>query len=102
MAAAVANIVLDYRRRFFYSPDGHERLSHRGVTRSMFLPTTAAELRTLGWDALDVILVTGDAYIDSPFVGVAVIGHVLLDAGYRVGVIAQPDTASGKDIERLG
>ena len=68
----------------------------------MFLPTTAAELRTLGWDALDVILVTGDAYIDSPFVGVAVIGHVLLDAGYRVGVIAQPDTASGKDIERLG
>ena len=38
----------------------------------MFLPTTAAELRTLGWDALDVILVTGDAYIDSPFVGVAV------------------------------
>jgi uncharacterized radical SAM protein YgiQ len=68
----------------------------------MFLPTTKKEMEGLGWDALDIILVTGDAYIDSPFVGVAVVGKVLLDAGYRVGVIGQPDTGSGDDIMRLG
>lgn len=67
----------------------------------MFLPTTKKEMEGLGWDALDIILVTGDAYIDSPFVGVAVVGKVLLDAGYKVGVIGQPDT-SGPDIMRLG
>ena len=68
----------------------------------MFLPTTKEEMDRLGWDRLDVILVTGDAYIDSPFIGVAVIGKVLLDAGYRVGIIAQPETDTGDDIARLG
>lgn len=68
----------------------------------MFLPTTREEMRQLGWDGLDVILVTGDAYIDSPFIGAAVIGKVLVDAGYRVGIIAQPDQTSGGDIARLG
>src|SRR4030042_6753096 len=68
----------------------------------MFIPTTTDELKVLGWKALDVILVTGDTYVDSPFIGVAVIGKVLLDAGYRVGIIAQPDVTSGKDICRLG
>ncbi|MBE7414456.1 MAG: YgiQ family radical SAM protein [Deltaproteobacteria bacterium] len=67
----------------------------------MFLPTTEKEARALGWERLDVILVTGDSYIDSPFIGVAVIGKVLVDAGYRVGVIGQPDV-SGADILRLG
>ena len=59
-------------------------------------------MQQLGWDALDVILVTGDAYIDSPFIGVAVIGKVLVDAGYRVGIIAQPGQTSSEDITRLG
>lgn len=68
----------------------------------MFLPTTLDEAQALGWDALDVILVTGDSYIDSPFIGVAVIGKVLVQAGYRVGVIAQPDISSPADITRLG
>jgi uncharacterized radical SAM protein YgiQ len=68
----------------------------------MFLPTTPEEVRALGWEQLDVILVTGDAYIDSPFIGVAVIGKVLLAAGYRVGIIAQPATESGAEIGRLG
>ena len=68
----------------------------------MFLPTTQEEVTGLGWNDLDVILVTGDGYIDSPFVGVAVIGKILLNVGYRVGIIAQPDTASGDDIGRLG
>ncbi|MFQ5329342.1 MAG: YgiQ family radical SAM protein [Thermodesulfobacteriota bacterium] len=68
----------------------------------MFLPTTKDECQKLGWDNLDIILVTGDSYIDSPFIGVAVIGKVLLHAGYKVGIIAQPDTASDIDIGRLG
>ncbi len=68
----------------------------------MFLPTTLDEVNRLGWDGLDVILVTGDSYIDSPFIGTAVIGKVLLNAGYRVGVIAQPDPADDADISRLG
>jgi uncharacterized radical SAM protein YgiQ len=67
-----------------------------------FLPTTPDELKQLGWDRLDIILVTGDAYIDSPFIGVAMIGRVLAEAGFRVGIIAQPDINSEKDITRLG
>jgi uncharacterized radical SAM protein YgiQ len=68
----------------------------------MFLPTTPQEVAARGWDQLDVILVTGDAYIDSPFIGVSVIGHVLVDVGYRVGIIAQPHIQSPDDITRLG
>ena len=68
----------------------------------MFLPTTHAELERLGWEQLDIILITGDSYIDSPFMGVALIGKVLQNAGYKVGVIAQPDHRSETDITRLG
>lgn len=68
----------------------------------MFLPTTRQETDQLGWKNLDVILVSGDSYIDSPYIGVAVIGKALVKAGYRVGIIAQPDIQSDKDITRLG
>ncbi|MBN2159283.1 MAG: YgiQ family radical SAM protein [Spirochaetes bacterium] len=68
----------------------------------MFIPTTREEAVVLGWERFDVILITGDAYIDSPFLGPALIGHVLMDAGYRVGIIAQPDVKSGADVTRLG
>jgi uncharacterized radical SAM protein YgiQ len=68
----------------------------------MFLPTTKDELINLGWDSLDVILVSGDVYIDSPYDGTTVIGKVLLNAGYRVGIISQPDVNSSTDIMRLG
>lgn len=68
----------------------------------MFLPATPEELRELGWDRLDVILVTGDSYLDSPYVGVSVIGQYLLKAGYRVGIIAQPEPDNTADISRLG
>jgi uncharacterized radical SAM protein YgiQ len=68
----------------------------------MFLPTTIEEASKLGWDALDIILVTGDSYIDSPYVGAAVVGKVLMSAGYRVGIIAQPDINDENDIGRLG
>ncbi|POZ58478.1 Fe-S OXIDOREDUCTASE [Dehalococcoides mccartyi] len=68
----------------------------------MFLPTTPQELAKLGWDRPDIILVTGDSYIDSPFIGSALIGKVLSRAGYRVAIIAQPDIHSNTDICRLG
>jgi len=68
----------------------------------MFLPTTSEELKKRGWRELDVILITGDAYIDSPHIGAAVIGRVLAGAGYRVGIIGQPDLTSDTDIKRLG
>lgn len=68
----------------------------------MFLPTTKKEMKALKWDYLDVILITGDAYIDSPHIGIAVIGKVLVASGFKVGVIAQPDWNSDKDITRLG
>jgi uncharacterized radical SAM protein YgiQ len=68
----------------------------------MFLPTTPEEVESLGWHQLDVVLITGDSYVDSPFIGAAVIGKVLLRQGYRVGVIAQPDIHSDSDITRLG
>ncbi len=68
----------------------------------MFLPTTKKEMTRLGWDSLDIIIVSGDSYIDSPFMGTALIGKVLANAGYRVGIIAQPDTKSTRDVGRLG
>jgi len=68
----------------------------------VFLPTTKAEMSDLGWDQLDVILVSGDTYIDSPYTGVAVIGKLLVDHGYKVGIIAQPAVDSDVDIRRLG
>lgn len=68
----------------------------------MFLPTTPQELKVLGISKLDVILVSGDSYIDSPYSGIAMIGKVLVDAGFSVGVIAQPDVNSEIDISRLG
>lgn len=68
----------------------------------MFIPTTREELQKLGWEKPDIILVTGDSYIDSPFIGVAIIGKVLINAGYKVAIIAQPDVNSDKDIARLG
>ena len=68
----------------------------------MFLPTTPEEVKSLAWNQLDIILVTGDSYIDSPFIGAALIGKTLLDAGFKVGIIAQPDIHSALDITRLG
>ena len=68
----------------------------------MFLPTTREEMNKLGWENLDVIIVTGDTYIDSSFIGASLIGKLLFDAGYRVGIIAQPDIKSPDDICRLG
>lgn len=69
---------------------------------SAFLPVSRADLAARGWDGVDVLLVTGDAYVDHPSFGAAVIGRVLEAQGYRVGVIAQPDWRSTADVLRLG
>ena len=70
--------------------------------QNRFLPTTKDEMKQRGWDELDVVLITGDAYIDSPFMGIAVVGRILEDIGLRVGIIGQPDINSDVDIKRLG
>lgn len=67
----------------------------------MFIPTTPEEVANRGWKALDIILVSGDTYVDSTYNGSALIGHVLMDAGFRVGIICQPKIDSD-DIARLG
>jgi uncharacterized radical SAM protein YgiQ len=67
-----------------------------------FLPTTADELRQRGWDQPDVILVTGDAYVDHPSFGVALIGRWLEHLGYRVAILAQPDWRSVEPFRALG
>ncbi len=68
----------------------------------MFLPTTKKELKKLGWNKLDIILISGDTYVDSPYMGIAILGNILVDKGFRVGIIAQPDISSAFDITRLG
>src|SRR5205823_5384121 len=67
-----------------------------------FLPTSRAEMDALGWDQCDVIIVTGDAYVDHPSFGMAIIGRVLEAQGFKVGIIAQPDWHSTRDFEALG
>jgi uncharacterized radical SAM protein YgiQ len=66
------------------------------------LPTCRAEMEQLGWDSCDVVLVTGDAYIDHPSFGMALIGRLLEAQGFRVGILAQPDWNSADDFRRLG
>jgi uncharacterized radical SAM protein YgiQ len=67
-----------------------------------YLPMSRAEMEQLGWDSCDVILVTGDAYVDHPSFGMAVIGRVLEAQGFRVGIIAQPDWQSAEAFKVLG
>ncbi len=67
-----------------------------------FLPMSRAEMDELGWDSCDIILVTGDAYVDHPSFGMAVIGRLLESHGFRVGIISQPDWHSKDDFMQLG
>jgi uncharacterized radical SAM protein YgiQ len=75
--------------------------AHRFGT-APFLPTTRAEMAALGWDACDVVLVTGDAYVDHPSFGMAIIGRLLEAQGFRVGILAQPDWSSAEPFKALG
>ncbi len=67
-----------------------------------FLPMTRAEMDALGWDSCDIILVTGDAYIDHPSFGMALVGRLLEAQGYKVGIISQPDWTSAEPFRALG
>ncbi len=67
-----------------------------------FLPMTRAEMDALGWDACDIILVTGDAYVDHPSFGMAIVGRVLEAQGFRVGIVSQPDWRDCDDFTALG
>jgi len=67
-----------------------------------FLPMSRAEMDKLGWDSCDIIIVTGDAYVDHPSFGMAIIGRLLENQGFRVGIIAQPDWQSKDAFESLG
>lgn len=67
-----------------------------------FLPMTRAEMNKLGWDSCDIIIVCGDAYVDHPSFGMAVIGRFLEAQGFRVGIIAQPDWKSAEPFKALG
>jgi len=67
-----------------------------------FLPMSRAEMDALGWDACDVILVTGDAYVDHPSFGMAIVGRLLEAHGFRVGIIAQPEWQSAEPFAALG
>ena len=67
-----------------------------------FLPMSRAEMTALGWDACDIVLVTGDAYVDHPSFGMAIIGRLLEAQGFRVGIISQPDWHSAEPFTALG
>jgi uncharacterized radical SAM protein YgiQ len=67
-----------------------------------FLPTTPAAMQTRGWDALDILIVTGDAYVDHPAFGPVLIARFLEGRGYKVGIVAQPRWTTPEDIARMG
>ncbi|HPM65445.1 MAG TPA: YgiQ family radical SAM protein [Piscinibacter sp.] len=67
-----------------------------------FLPMSRAEMEALGWDSCDIVIISGDAYVDHPSFGMAVIGRTLEAQGFRVGIIAQPDWQSAEPFKALG
>src|SRR5689334_8759614 len=74
----------------------------RASKAAPFLPMSRTEMAALGWEACDIVLVTGDAYVDHPSFGMAIIGRLLEAQGFRVGVIAQPDWQSAEPFKALG
>ena len=85
------------RALFSYRPYWAQRF---GI--APFLPTSRAEMDELGWDSCDVVLVTGDAYIDHPSFGMALVGRLLESHGFRVGILDQPDWRSAEPFRALG
>src|ERR1700744_2083832 len=75
---------------------------HQPRKPAPFLPMSRAEMTALGWDACDIVLVTGDAYVDHPSFGMAIIGRLLEAQGFQVGIIAQPDWQGTRDFASLG
>jgi uncharacterized radical SAM protein YgiQ len=77
-------------------------MTQKGTNTAAFLPTTPDEIRRYGWQQVDVVLITGDGYVDHPSFGVAMIGRWLERQGYRVAILAQPDWRSVEPFRALG
>jgi uncharacterized radical SAM protein YgiQ len=82
--------------------DSYRKYWAQRFGKSKFLPMSRSEMEALGWDSCDIIIVTGDAYVDHPSFGMAVIGRMLEAQGFRVGIIAQPDWQSADPFKVLG
>ncbi len=80
----------------------HPKYLGRTEKAAPFLPMSRKEMEKLGWDSCDIIIVTGDAYVDHPSFGMAVIGRMLESQGFRVGIISQPDWSNKNDFMKLG
>jgi hypothetical protein len=78
---------------------GHRKFWAHRFGPAPFLPMSRADMDALGWDSCDIILVTGDAYIDHPSFGMALIGRLLEAQGFRVGILCQPDWNSAVDFK---
>ena len=72
------------------------------INKDQFMVINKNDMRKRGWDKLDFIIISGDAYLDHPSFGVAIISRVLEDAGYKAGIIAQPDWKKSDDFSKLG
>jgi uncharacterized radical SAM protein YgiQ len=81
---------------------GHKKYWAERFGTAPFLPMSRAEMDELGWDSCDIIIVTGDAYVDHPSFGMAIIGRLLEAQGFRVGIIAQPDWQNADAFKVLG
>src|SRR3984957_13435189 len=84
------------------APDLRSSPVRQRCAAAPFLPMSRAEMEALGWDQCDVIVVSGDAYVDHPSFGMAIVGRVLEAQGLRVGLIAQPDWHSADPLRALG
>ncbi len=82
--------------------NGYRKYWAHRLTPAPVLPMSRAEMDALGWDSCDIIIVTGDAYVDHPSFGMAIVGRLLEAQGFRVGIIAQPDWRDTAAFEALG
>ena len=76
--------------------------SNKSLPQPKFLPMSRAEMNALGWDELDVLLVSGDAYVDHPSFAMALLGRTLVAHGLRTGIITQPRWDSPEDMLAMG
>jgi uncharacterized radical SAM protein YgiQ len=93
---------MDSTRQIIRPLFGYRKFWAQRFGPAPFLPMSRAEMEALGWDSCDIILVTGDAYIDHPSFGMALVGRLLEAQGFRVGIISQPDWNSAADFRKLG
>ncbi|GHU65366.1 UPF0313 protein [Clostridia bacterium] len=97
--------IIEYAVKFCYDPymsKGMVKDMTNGINRGLFLPTTFEDMTARGWDRPDFVFVSGDAYVDHPSFGAALLGRVLERQGYRVAMLAQPDWRSCDAFKRFG